>query len=264
MILDANVTKAKMEGMAAESLLMNDTASPATPLNKKISTVGIHTPVSGDFVLVETAVGALAHANVSAFLSSPAFNDLTDVDVASPADKAGVRWNSGAVEWQDSNNIAMTDVLRNWTANQVFFDNVKMLFGTGSDAAIYWDAVDLILDPTLVSAGVVRIGTADNDKLSFGAAKDVEAYFDGTNLIFSLPITLGDGVQIGTSVLNKFAVMGATPDNVYTASGDVTGFIQGSGASARLTSVWAGPLGSSAYTVGDLVGCMKRFGFLAP
>ncbi len=41
-------------------------------------------------------------------------------------------------------------------------DNLKMLFGTGSDAAIYYDGADLIIDPQEVGAGVLNISARVN------------------------------------------------------------------------------------------------------
>lgn len=43
-----------------------------------------------------------------------------------------------------------------FTANQKLNDNIKALFGTGSDASIYYDDTDLIINPKEVGSGAVR------------------------------------------------------------------------------------------------------------
>ena len=45
-----------------------------------------------------------------------------------------------------------------WTANQIFNDNVKLFFGTGSDASLVYDGTNLILNPQEVGAGNINIG----------------------------------------------------------------------------------------------------------
>lgn len=47
-----------------------------------------------------------------------------------------------------------------------------------------------------------------------------------------------------------------------TATGEVTGFVAGSGTASKSDSVWAGASGSSAYTVGDIVTALKANGIL--
>lgn len=45
-----------------------------------------------------------------------------------------------------------------WTADQTFDDNVKLLLGTGKDASLLYDGIDLIIDPKEVGSGRVLIG----------------------------------------------------------------------------------------------------------
>ena len=87
-------------------------------------------------------------------------------------------------------------------------DNKGVLLGTAEDAKIYWNAVDLVLDPTLVSAGDVLI-PADNAALALGGGTggDARVYYDATNLILD-PDVVGSGRVL----------IGATGDDGLTAN----------------------------------------------
>ena len=43
------------------------------------------------------------------------------------------------------------------TGNAVLGDNIKVLFGTGSDAPIYYDGTNLIINPKEVGSGVLSV-----------------------------------------------------------------------------------------------------------
>src|SRR3990167_8222743 len=43
------------------------------------------------------------------------------------------------------------------TGNVVLGDNIKALFGTGSDASIYYDGTNLIINPKEVGSGVLSV-----------------------------------------------------------------------------------------------------------
>lgn len=49
----------------------------------------------------------------------------------------------------------------------------------------------------------------------------------------------------------------------YSVSGNVTGFVAGTGTAVVSGSKWAGASGASAYTVGDIVTALKNLGMLA-
>jgi hypothetical protein len=50
----------------------------------------------------------------------------------------------------------------------------------------------------------------------------------------------------------------------YAKTGNITGFVAGSGSTAKSDSTYAGASGASAYTVGDIVTALKQIGILAP
>ena len=51
-------------------------------------------------------------------------------------------------------------------------------------------------------------------------------------------------------------------DIVYTRAVTVAGFAAGSGTSTRKDSTWDGSVGSTSYTIGDLVSALKIMGVL--
>lgn len=50
----------------------------------------------------------------------------------------------------------------------------------------------------------------------------------------------------------------------YGVTGDATGFVAGTGTAVVSGSKWAGKVGSTAYTMGDVVTALKKIGVLAP
>jgi hypothetical protein len=49
----------------------------------------------------------------------------------------------------------------------------------------------------------------------------------------------------------------------YSTTGNVTGFVAGTGTAVVSGSKWAGASGSAAYTVGDVITALKKLGVLA-
>ena len=54
-------------------------------------------------------------------------------------------------------NFGYVGTTNTWTANQIFNDNVKTLFGTGSDASILYDGTNMIIDAQEVGSGILQI-----------------------------------------------------------------------------------------------------------
>lgn len=80
----------------------------------------------------------------------------------------------------------------------------------------------------------------------------------------AVPENAGDGLQVGQGAASLVGFFGAAPvvqpvgggGNVHTpAAGSVTG--------AFVNTTWDGSIGSSAYTVGDIVAALKNLGLLA-
>lgn len=49
----------------------------------------------------------------------------------------------------------------------------------------------------------------------------------------------------------------------YNTTGNVTGFVAGTGTAVVSGSKWAGAVGATAYTVGDIVTALKKIAVLA-
>lgn len=93
---------------------------------------------------------------------------------------------SANVDKTSSDAIMVVDTAQTLTAAKTFNDNVKALFGTGSDAEIYYDATNLVIKPNAVGSGVVQVnggitvGVNDtgHDVQMFGAAAGAYLLWD--------------------------------------------------------------------------------------
>jgi hypothetical protein len=81
---------------------------------------------------------------------------------------------------------------------------------------------------------------------------------------FERPIELGVTSWIGRSPTTSFlGFFGATPIIQPTSTGEGTGMFQNSGTAVNNNSTFTGNLGSTAYTILDVVKHLKQLGFLA-
>ena len=83
-----------------------------------------------------------------------------------------------------------------------------------------------------------------------------------TQAPYSAGIGASEGLQLGSSASKKVGFYGVTPAVQYATTGNVTGFVAGSGTASKSDSVWAGSTGTTAYTVGDIVEALKKIGIL--
>ena len=72
-----------------------------------------------------------------------------------------------------------------------------------------------------------------------------------------------EGMLLGKSSTELIGFFGKAPVARTDSSGDVTGFVAGSGTASKSDSKWAGASGSTAYTVGDIVTILKAYGLIA-
>jgi hypothetical protein len=72
-----------------------------------------------------------------------------------------------------------------------------------------------------------------------------------------------DGYGVGQSATDKVAFYGETPIAQPSATGVVAGFTAGSGTGANVDSTFTGNVGSTAYTISDVVAHLKNLGLLA-
>ena len=86
----------------------------------------------------------------------------------------------------------------------------------------------------------------------------IEAMLAGTRPFTAIEIDGAlnhDGLTVGFH--------GATPTVQYATTGTSAGFTAGGGTTATHLSTFTGNIGSTAYTVGDIVRCLKLNGLMA-
>lgn len=71
------------------------------------------------------------------------------------------------------------------------------------------------------------------------------------------------GIDIGSANTDKVGLYGVTPVVQPATTGTVAGFTQGTGTIAMSSSTYTGNIGSSAFTVGDIVNALKKIGIMA-
>ncbi len=118
-----------------------------------------------------------------------------------------------------------------------FNDNVKALFGTGSDASIYYDGTDMIIDPKEVGSGVVDVqGALDVDLDLDVQGGDID---NSAGDFLSLEDTL-----YVDSVSGRAGIGTASPDHTLEATGIIkaTPAISDSVSADRAAMIVAGSL----------------------
>ena len=72
-----------------------------------------------------------------------------------------------------------------------------------------------------------------------------------------------NGVKLGIKTTETLGFYGSAGITQYTAAAVTTGFTAGSGTTATSASTYTGNIGSTAYTVGDIVAVLKSLGLIA-
>jgi len=78
-----------------------------------------------------------------------------------------------------------------------------------------------------------------------------------------VPNNLGDGLQVGASAASLVGFYGASPVVQPVSSGNTHTVTAGSTTSIFTNTTLDGGIGSTAYTVGDLVKALKQLGLIA-
>lgn len=71
------------------------------------------------------------------------------------------------------------------------------------------------------------------------------------------------GMILGALAANPIGFFGATPVVQPTTTGTTAGFTQGTGTIAMSVSTYTGNIGTTAYTIGDIVNALKKLGLMA-
>lgn len=150
-----------------------------------------------------------------------------------PATSGALRMtNNEALTWRDSTNTSNVELLKMNASNDVILNG-------------------------LVGANL-RIQVAGSDRLVLGGGGST--YVDGA--FFAFGTTLGS--KIGSSTTQKIGFWNATPVVQPTALGTSAGFaVVAGGSSIDTTDTMTGGVGTTAYTVGDIVRILKTIGLIA-
>ncbi len=71
------------------------------------------------------------------------------------------------------------------------------------------------------------------------------------------------GTMIALSASEKLSFHGVTPGTQHSSTGETNGVSGGSGATIHPDTTFSGNVGNSAYTISDVIKCLKNKGLLA-
>ena len=139
------------------------------------------------------------------------------------------------------------------TGLNVIFDGTD----TGDNKITLTDNLASALDITESTNSYLKFTTTNSgEKVVFGKDLDISGDHD-------LIIGTSTGTKIGTATSQKIGFFNATPAAQQNTTGTTTGFTAGSGTAAKDDSTFTGGVGSTAYTVGNIVKALKTLGLLA-
>jgi hypothetical protein len=139
------------------------------------------------------------------------------------------------------------------TGLNVIFDGTD----TGDNKITLTDNLASALDITESTNSYLKFTTTNTgEKVVLGKDLDISGDHD-------LIIGTSTGTKIGTAATQKIGFFNATPAAQQTAAALTTGTSGGSGTALHANATITGNVGSTAYTVGDIVKALKTLGLLA-
>lgn len=209
-----------------------------------VTSTGSLLPVNGGVYDLGSATYKLRDANLYRTLN---ISGLT-VTTSTPMLNLSQTWNNAAITFTGiSANITKTAA----GASSKIMD----LQLNGSSVFTVNSANTGDLFTVLNSSAVTMFGVSDT---AVTINKDA-TIGDGINVV----VNNTTGTKIGTATGQKLGFFNATPVEQRSTTGTTTGFTAGAGTAVLSDSTFTGSVGSTAYTIGDVVRALKELGFLA-
>jgi len=164
--------------------------------------------------------------------------------------------------------IGATPVARLHVESNAATTSIRLKKTTGASSDLTYDFYQ---GSTLVTQLDINCGASSGQLIIFtkGAGALAEAARFTTTGDFQMAdaknivVNSTTGTKFATATTQKIAFYNATPIVQPATTGTTTGFTAGSGTGAKSDSTYTGNVGSSAYTVGDIVLALKNLGLMA-
>jgi hypothetical protein len=211
-----------------------------------VGTDALAVTTNGTIVFNEGRITSLDEATIGA--TTPAAGTFTSLTATSISASDGNITNVGDI---NCDSISADDAA---TGLNVIFDGTD----TGDNKITLTDNLASALDITETTSGSYLKFTTTNsgEKVVFGKDLDISGDHD-------LIIGTSTGTKIGTATSQKIGFFNAAPAAQQNTTGTTTGTTGGSGTALHTNATITGGVGSTAYTVGDIVKALKTLGLLA-
>jgi hypothetical protein len=205
-----------------------------------VGTNALAVTTNGTIIYNQERITSLDNATIGA--TTPAAGTFTSISASD-----GNITNVGDI---NCDSISADDAA---TGLNVIFDGTD----TGDNKITLTDNLASALDITESSNSYLKFTTTNSgEKIVFGKDLDISGDHD-------LIIGTSTGTKIGTAATQKIGFFNATPVVQQNTTGTTTGTSGGSGTALHTNATITGGVGSTAYTVGDIVKALKTLGLLA-
>ena len=210
-----------------------------------VSTNALAVTTNGTIIYNQERITSLDNATIGA--TTAAAGTFTSLTATSISASDGNITNVGDI---NCDSISADDAA---TGLNVIFDGTD----TGDNKITLTDNLASALDITESSNSYLKFTTTNSgEKVVFGKDLDISGDHD-------LIVGTSTGTKIGTAATQKIGFFNATPVVQQNTTGTTTGTTGGSGTALHTNATITGGVGSTAYTVGDIVKALKTLGLLA-